>query len=232
MTIYFNNVTKTYKDFSLSIPELHIKTGEVVKLFGKNGAGKTTLLRLIVDLVEVENGIVTIDGMETSKTAAWKKSTACFLDDSFLIKYLEVQEYYKLLYNFYSIPSKSASEVNELAGNFLDMYSLKDKRIENLSTGNQVKVGVLGTLLVEPKLLILDEPIANLDPESRIILISLLKRYKANNDCTIILSSHDLNVTNRITGRSIILDNGAIKYDQYDQKNNLEKIQQHFNNSL
>lgn len=228
MTVIFDRITKSYGTFCLDIPRLQLNSGEVIKLYGNNGAGKTTMLRLIVDLVEADGGTITLDGINPATTDKWKKNVASYFDESFLIQYLKVKEYFDFLFNVYKKPGMKLDEIDEKYGDFFAATDYKNKKITDLSTGNKVKVGVLGTLMLDARLLILDEPMANLDPKSRINLVSLIKDYSTRKKCTVIVSSHDLDITNRIPGRSIILENGKLVYDDPDTVNNSDKITSYF----
>ena len=225
MKIKIKNVEKIYPKFRLTIPEFNIEEGETIKLYGNNGAGKTTFLRLILDLIDKEKGTIYINNKSNNTFSNWKKKTASFLDESFLIQYLKVKEYFEFLADVYKVSKKTTSEISLLAQNFLDIEPILDVKINSLSTGNKVKVGILGTLLVDANLLIFDEPTANLDPKSRSSFISLIKKYRQENTCTIIISSHDLNTTYSIDGRNIILDIGEIAYNELDSSSSRKDIE-------
>ena len=92
--ILIENLTKKYEDKeALNIPKLSIKKGEKFGLVGNNGAGKTTLFNLILDLVKPNSGQVLNNDIAVNKSEAWKKHTAAFIDESFLIGYLTPEEY-------------------------------------------------------------------------------------------------------------------------------------------
>ncbi len=228
MNIHFSDVKKSYRGFTLDVGQLHIKTGETIKLFGNNGAGKTTFLRLILDLISADNGVVKIDEKNVAMHFEWKKNTGSFLDESFLLPFYNSIEYFNFLNDIYKRNLPEISEyINQLDGLFGEDFDL-NKRIGTLSTGNKVKVGIAGVLLIKPKLLILDEPFANLDPRSKLNLIDILKSYKFKHpDTVIILSSHELDITNRISGRTIVLDRGRIVLDKSSNligTDDLEKV--------
>lgn len=226
MNIECVNLLKEYPNFVLKIDELNIAKGEVIKLYGNNGAGKTTLLYLILDLINRTGGHVLLDGEINSKVSEWKKKTASYLGESFLIQFLKVSEYLNLLCDVYKIDKKQIEELYKYVIEFTDVKEIEHIRISKLSTGNKVKIGILGTLLVQPDLLILDEPTANLDPRSKVNLIKLLKDYSEKNNATILISSHDLDIVNRLKGRSLVLSNGSIVYDQIDGKTSIGELEE------
>lgn len=215
MNIQFSDIKKSYPGFTLDIGQLHIKSGETIKLYGNNGAGKTTFIRLILDLISAGTGVVKIDGQNVAKHFEWKKNTGSYVDESFLLPFYNSIEYFNFLNDIYKRDQIEISEyLNQLDGLFGEDFDLR-KRIGTLSTGNKVKVGIAGAILIKPQLLILDEPFANLDPRSKLNLVDILKSYKFDHpDTTIILSSHELDITNRISGRTIVLDRGRIVLDK------------------
>ena len=89
MDIEINNLVKSYNKIEvLNISSLSIKKGEVFGLVGNNGAGKTTFIRLLLDLIQSASGNVLINGKKVGKYESWKKNTASFIDDTFLIPFL------------------------------------------------------------------------------------------------------------------------------------------------
>lgn len=224
MNIQIHKLVKKYSDFTLSIPGLDITRGELIKLYGNNGAGKTTLLQALLDLIELDEGEITIDGLINTEFGDWKYQITSYFDESFLMTYLKVEEYFKLICSLYH-KTYLEDKITKLAEDFFDYVQWKDKRISKLSSGNKLKVGILSTLITNSKLVILDEPLANLDPRSKIKFIELIQQYQKENSATIIISSHDIDITHRLKGRNIILDNGSIAYDQNDSPSSKKKIE-------
>jgi ABC-2 type transport system ATP-binding protein len=233
MSIKINNLVKRYTDFSLSIDNLIIESGELVKLYGNNGAGKTTLLQSILDLIEIDEGSIKIGGEKNTEFGDWKYHTASFLDESYLMNYLSVCEYLELVSNLYK-KSSSDSKINSFAEGFFDYNQQKNKNISELSSGNKLKVGILSTLITEANYVLLDEPLANLDPRSKNKFIELINKYKKDYKATIIVSSHDIDTTNRLAGRNLILENGKLIFDKADVeslKQDIELVLTGLNNS-
>lgn len=226
MNIECINLLKEYSNFRLKIDGFNIEQGEIIKLYGNNGAGKTTLLYLILDLVNSTRGHVLLNGECNSKSSAWKEKAASYFGESFLIQYLKVSEYLKLLCDVYKIDKKEIEKFYKQVKYFTDMKEIEHIKISKLSTGNKVKVGILGTLLVQPNLIILDEPTANLDPKSKLNLIKLLKDYSEQKKVTIIISSHDLDIVNRLKGRSVVINDGSIIYDKQDQTTSIDELEE------
>lgn len=199
---------------AVNIPALSIDNGEIVGFVGNNGAGKTTLLRLILDLLKPSNGNILIDGADVSISSIWKKTTGSYIDTGFLIEYLTPEEFFALIASVYKI-SKETMELrlhnferfmnNEILG--------QRKYIRSFSAGNKQKVGILASMLMNPELLILDEPFNFLDPSSQIVIKRLLKTLNAECGTTIIISSHNLEHIIDVSSRILLLERGTIVKD-------------------
>lgn len=215
--ILLNTVQKKYGNkLVLSIPNLTLKDG-IIGIVGNNGAGKTTLFYSILNLIKLNAGIVKIDDFEV-KEEKWKKSTGVFLDDCFLIPYLNCREYLNLVANLHGVDSDSLEIKLKLFDSFLD--SIPDMRIQisKLSKGNQKKIGLVGALLNENRLTILDEPFVNLDPKSQWELQNIILKIKnKNNNQMFLIASHQLDHISKISDKVIVLKSGEI-IDSIDRK--------------
>jgi ABC-2 type transport system ATP-binding protein len=217
MSIVISNLQKQYDaNFTLDIPSLNIGDGELVGLVGNNGAGKTTLLRLILDLIEATQGRVENNGHSVSGSEQWKWWTGSFLDRSFLIDFYTPEEHFGFIAEVYHIAQDEL--MNRLA-HFLPLMNDeildKGKILHDFSMGNRQKIGIIGAMLINPKILILDEPFNFLDPSSQHIVADLLQKMHRENGTTIILSSHNLSFVNDICTRILLLDKGRIMMDHF-----------------
>ena len=215
MDIKIYNLKKTFgPKVAVDIEEFCINSGEILGLVGNNGAGKSTLFRLILDLVKADTGKVLSGGIDVSTTEDWKDWTGAYVDDSFLIDYLTPDEYFQFIGK---ISGRTEDEVNEHLNSF-DHFMAgevrgQDKLIRNLSAGNKQKVGIIGAMLLNPQVLILDEPFNFLDPSSQSAMKRLLVDYNKTTGATIMVSSHNLQHTVDISSRIALLENGVIIRD-------------------
>ena len=228
MKIVIENLKKTFGDkTAVDISRYEIESGQMLGLVGNNGAGKSTLFRLILDLVKADAGRVLMQpsndelfqGMargtvDVSATEEWKDWTGAFVDESFLIDYLTPDEYFQFIGR---ISGRTQEEVDTfLAGHEQFMageVTGQKKLIRNLSAGNKQKVGIIGAMLLQPKVLILDEPFNFLDPSSQSAIKRLLREYNAQTGATILVSSHNLQHTVDICPRIALLEHGVIIRD-------------------
>lgn len=228
--ISIHNIAKHYNGVQvLHIDNLEIKKGERVGLVGNNGAGKTTLFSLMLDLIQADTGEISINGVKVQESENWKYFTGSFLDESFLIGYLTPEEYFYFIGDLYGM---SKVDVDGFIAQFAAFFNGEilghNKYIRDLSKGNQKKVGIVGALIGNPELLILDEPFANLDPSSQFRLKDLIRQLMNESGMTILISSHDLSHTVEISDRIIALEKGKIVKDLTTSPETLEELKAFF----
>lgn len=223
-------LTKSYNnEVVLNIPDLSIERGRSFGLVGNNGAGKTTLYRCLLDLIEPDQGEVFLRDIPVAKDESWKDFTGSFIDEGFLIDYLTPDEYFGFIAKLHNI---SGEELEHSLTGYEDFFKGeirgKKKYIRDLSKGNQKKVGIVGALLGNPDLLILDEPFANLDPSTQYQLRDQLKKLDEETDITMLISSHDLVHVTEFCQRIVILDKGEIVKDIHTTSETLRELEDFF----
>ncbi|MDF1694530.1 MAG: ABC transporter ATP-binding protein [Saprospiraceae bacterium] len=228
MLLEFNNVTKTYgKTTVLNIENLSIDKGECVGIVGNNGAGKTTAFSLILDLIKASEGSVLTKGSDVSKTEDWKSYTSAFLDETFLIDFLTPNEYFDFVGGLHNW---SKGEVKEFIHQFEEFFNGEilgvKKYIRDLSKGNQKKVGIVGSLIGNPEIIILDEPFASLDPSTQIRLKKIIRERLDKH--TFLISSHDLTHVAEVCSRIVILEKGNMIMDNLKTEETIQKMTEYF----
>jgi ABC-2 type transport system ATP-binding protein len=228
--ITINNLSKTYgKATVLHIENLEIPKGETFGLVGNNGAGKTTLFSLMLDLIQPTTGFVSIDGIKVNESEAWKNKVSAFVDDSFLIGYLTPEEYF---YFIGELRGQNKASVDEFLKQFHDLFNGEivnsGKYVRDLSKGNQKKVGIVGAIIGNPEIIILDEPFANLDPSTQIKLKNLIKELSKQDGVTFLISSHDLSHTTEVCNRIVVVNKGQLVKDILTNPETLKDLEQYF----
>lgn len=228
--ITIQNISKIYGDRKvLDIPTLEIPKGESFGLVGNNGAGKTTLFSLLLDLIEPSSGFISIDGIKVNESELWKTKVSAFIDETFLIGYLTPEEYF---YFLGELRGQNKATVDEFLKHFTDFFNGEilnaKKYIRDLSKGNQKKVGIVGALVGNPEIIILDEPFANLDPSTQIKLKKLIKDWRQNEQVTFLISSHDLAHTTEVSNRIVLLNRGVIVRDIQTSPETLQELENFF----
>lgn len=222
MNLIIDNLKKTFGDkIALNIDKYIVHSGEIIGLVGNNGAGKTTLFRIILDLLQPDNGTasVEVDGKVyvTSKCEEWKSYTGAYIDSGFLIEYLTPEEYFYFIGKVNGFDKETVDAELSKFEHFMNGEVVgQNILIRNLSAGNKQKVGIIAAMLHKPQLLILDEPFNFLDPSSQLAMKFLLESYNKETGCTIIVSSHNLTHTLDICTRVTLLEHGVVLKD-YDK---------------
>ncbi|MFL2603177.1 MAG: ABC transporter ATP-binding protein [Cryomorphaceae bacterium] len=229
--IKFNNISKTYsKQTVLDVESLEIQPGQAFGLVGNNGAGKTTLFSTLLDLIKPSTGEVLNNDINVRTSEDWKSFTSAFLDESFLISYLMPEEYF---YFVGELRNFSKNEVDEFLKQFEDLFNDEilggKKYIRDLSKGNQKKVGIVAALIGNPKVVVLDEPFANLDPTTQIRLKKIIKNLSQKDDVTVLVSSHDLQDVTEVSDRIVLLEKGMIIKDIKKTQKTLKDLETYFN---
>lgn len=235
MEITITNLAKKYKEnIVLDIANLTIQSGEIIGLVGNNGAGKTTLMRLILDLIAATNGTVTSGGKRVDEDMEWKKYTGSFLDGSFLIDFYTPEEYFAFIAELYGI---SSTEMNTRLSEHEVLMNGEimgqKKMLHEFSMGNRQKIGIIGAMITNPKVLILDEPFNFIDPTSQIIVAEKISKMNEEMGTTVIVSSHSLSSINDISTRILLLEKGKVIMDKHHTPGYTDiELETYFKNSI
>ena len=209
------------------IAHMNIVAGEHIGLVGNNGAGKTTLISLMLDLIKADRGAVLFDGENVAQSDNWKSSVAAFIDETFTIDYLTPDEYFTFVGRIRGIGKEELQTRLDKFEQFFNGAILDQKKyIRDLSKGNKKKVGIAGALIANPRVLYLDEPFANLDPSSQIILQRMIANLR--DEMTILISSHDLTHISEVCERIIVVENGKIVKDLETSANTRHELRSYF----
>lgn len=225
MMIELNNLKKQYGDaVVLDVPSLSINEGELVGLVGNNGAGKTTMMRLMLDLIQASSGNVRIDSKDVAINPVWKTFTGSYLDSTFLIDFYTPEEFFGFVAEAYDIPGP------ELQARLREYETLMNgevlgtkKLIHDFSNGNRQKIGIIAAMLINPRVLILDEPFNYLDPSSQIVVAKLIRKMNRELGTTVVVSSHNLTSINDICNRILLLDKGRILMDKAHEPGSIDR---------
>lgn len=225
-----SNLSKKYNGTTvLHIENLDIPKGQSFGLVGNNGAGKTTFFSLLLDLIQPTSGHIKNNSVLVHESEEWKPFTSSFIDESFLIGYLTAEEYF---YFIGELRGQNKADVDALVSQFADFFHgeiLNQKKyLRDLSKGNQKKVGIVGALIGNPEVIILDEPFANLDPTTQIRLKKIIKDLAETKGVTVLISSHDLMHVTDVCERIVVLEKGEIIKDLSTSEATLRELEAHF----
>lgn len=209
--IEFQNVSKTYgatqalKDLNLSIQE-----GQIVGLIGHNGAGKSTTIKSLVSVINPTAGKILVDGLDlASHRLRIKQKIGYVADSPDLFLRLTAQEFWDLVAASYGLNSQ---DYEKRLVDLLHLFDFADHRyevIETFSHGMRQKVFVIGALLSDPDIWVLDEPMTGLDPQAAFDLKQLMRAH-ADKGKTVLFSTHVLEVAEQLCDRLAILKKGEL----------------------
>jgi len=200
-------LTRTYGDAGIRDVDLELKDGEVLGLVGPNGGGKSLLLLLLAGLVEPEAGEATLDGTPVHELAQRSAGAVGLITAEPglypLMTGWENLEFFGGLYGM------SAAIVRDKAAPLAADLGLErlDQRVATCSSGMKQKVSLLRALLMSPRLLLLDEPTANLDPRSAQVIWATVRKG-AEAGLAVVLATHDLRAAEQICDRVAYVDGG------------------------
>jgi len=207
------DVSKSYGSIqALHDVSFHVDAGEIIGLLGPNGAGKTTMMRVLTGYLQPDSGQVTVDGLDVLRDTLEVQQRIGYLPENApLYPELSVQAYLKMIADLRQLPP--ADQPARLSG-AIRATALADhltRPIGELSKGYRQRVGLAQTILHQPKVLILDEPTAGLDPTQIVEVRRLIRRLAQHS--TVLLSTHILSEVEATCDRVIILLNGQVKAD-------------------
>ncbi len=213
------------KEKALDNISITINPSTITGIIGPNGAGKTTLLKIIGLLYQPTNGSVLIENKDPwsdpALLAAMRKQVVYVHEKPVMIR---GTVWDNLIYplKIREIPISRAKEKITHITRILELTKLLDKNARKLSTGQKQLVGIARALIVDPQVLVLDEPFSNLDYNRKKLLGQLLKDL-ASQGRTIVFASHDTLTTEVISNTLIVLDNGKVVIHG-EPKNIIQKL--------
>ena len=187
-----------------------VRRGTITGLLGRNGAGKTTTIRMITGIFLPDSG--TIEWLGDGSGAPFRDRIGYLPEERGLYKQMKLVE---LLLFLAEIKGKKPAEIRPKIDGWLERLELTDKRdskVEELSKGNQQKIQLIGTLLHDPDLIILDEPQSGLDPVNMVLVRNLLRDLR-NDGKTILLSTHMMAEAERMADEIILIHRGQVVLD-------------------
>ncbi|ETI88467.1 ABC transporter ATP-binding protein [Clostridium butyricum] len=214
MSIDIKGLEKRFNEKTIALNNINLNIGKgIFGLLGKNGSGKTTLMRIITTLMEPTKGNINILGLEYNKKNYEKiKKNIGYLPQEFGFyrdfTVLEIMNYLSILNNIDNSVKKD--KIKKILNN-VGMYDCRDKKYKQLSGGMKRRVGLAQAMLNEPKILIVDEPTAGVDPQERIKIRNLLNEYSQNN--TVLFSTHIVEDIESTCNNLAILNEGNLVFN-------------------
>jgi iron(III) transport system ATP-binding protein len=206
--------------------DLAIKPGEFFAFLGPSGCGKTTLLRLIAGFNQADSGSVLIGGRDISSLPPWKRDVGMVFQSYALWPHMSVARNVAFGLEERGVARDEVRRRVALALDLVGLGHLGERRPSQLSGGQQQRVAVARTVAIEPKVLLLDEPLSNLDAKMRVQVRRELRDLQQRLGLTTIFVTHDQEEANTICDRIAVMDDGVIQQvgtpmELYERPSNL-----------
>lgn len=207
-----NNLKKTFNDLiAVDNLNLDIKKGEIYAMIGPNGAGKTTTVKMLVGILPPTEGLVEIAGYDIQKEPIKAKKKIGYISDSpYVYPYITGREFLEFVAEIYKVDN-SDKKIEKLLKIF-PVKEIIDGYFKDFSRGTKQKLTILATLLHEPEVLIIDEPILGLDPQSTQITEKILKDFRKKGG-SVFICTHTLSFIENLTDRIGVIDKGKIIFE-------------------
>ena len=220
LSLSYGNV-EVLKDVNLSIVE-----GEFFTFLGPSGSGKSTLLRAIAGFGPRPKGRILIQGQDVVQQPPWKRDLGMVFQSYALWPHMTVRKNVAFGLEERKVPRREINMRVDAALDLVGLRNLADRRPSQLSGGQQQRVALARTIVVEPKMLLLDEPLSNLDSNLRIQLRREIRELQQKLKLTTIFVTHDQEEANTLSDHMLILNDGVIQQvgtpmDLYDNPVNL-----------
>ena len=208
------NVSKSYNGKIKAVDNLDLKIndGEIFGFIGPNGAGKTTTIKMLTGILNSDSGTIKINGIDMSeKPLECKKEFAYVPDSPDMFLKLKGLEYLNFMGDIYQVPKEIRKEkIKNLTKRFEMDVALSDQ-LQSYSHGMRQKIIIIGALLHDPSVWILDEPMTGLDPKASFLLKEMMREH-AQNGKTVFFSTHVLEVAEKLCDRVAVINNGKILF--------------------
>jgi ABC-2 type transport system ATP-binding protein len=208
------NVTKSYNGTVKAVDQMNLTVpkGEIFGFLGPNGAGKTTTIKMITGITRPDQGEITINGKNIRSEALEAKRQFGYVPDSpDLFLRLKGLEYVSFIADIYEVPQEvRGKRILQLADRF-DMKNALGDPIQSYSHGMRQKIMIMGALIHQPEVWILDEPLTGLDPKSSYTLKEMMREH-ADSGRSVFFSTHVLEVAEKLCDRVGIINKGKILF--------------------
>ncbi|WP_044565171.1 ABC transporter ATP-binding protein [Anaerococcus provencensis] len=232
--IEVKNFTKAYSNGKIAVDDISfdVRNGEIFGFLGPNGAGKSTTIKSIVGINSITSGSITMGGLTMDEDPiSYKKQFSYVPDNPELFENYSGYEYINFLADIYGIDEQTRKERLDYYLEFFDIRMAMGDQIETYSHGMAQRLALIGALINDPDLLILDEPMVGLDAKSAYNLKNIL-RQRAKDGKSIFFSTHVMSVAQELCDRIAIINKGKIialgTFDeiknQSNHKENLEAV--------
>jgi len=210
--IEIKNVCKSFGNLkAVNELSLQVQNGQLFSFLGPNGAGKTTTIKMMTGLMTPDSGQILLDDISMTDDPIEAKRISGYIPDApNLYEKMTGIEFLQLVGNLYKMDAELLPQKIDYFAERFDMQSWLNDRIEGFSRGMKQRVAFASAVIHDPRILIIDEPMVGLDPQT-IRIIKLFLREKVNEGTTVFLSTHDLHTAQELSDVIAIINKGEIK---------------------
>ena len=213
--IELTDVSKTFGEtVAVDNLSLRVEPGEIFGFLGPNGAGKTTTIKMMTGLYRPTKGRLVIGGYDIAVEPLKAKALIGYIpDEPFVYEQLTGVEFLSFIGAVYGIPEPERRRRIEKLLRIFPIAEVVDGYFGDFSRGTKQKITILAALLHEPRVLIIDEPMVGLDPQSVRIVKDLLRDFVAGGERAVLMSTHSLNIAESVCGRIAIINRGRLQQE-------------------
>jgi len=208
-----SNVSKTYGNNTVKAVDsinLEVASGQILGFIGPNGAGKTTAIKMITGILKPDEGNITVNGNDISiDPLAAKQSFGYVPDSPDMFLRLKGLEYLNFMGDMYQVDEATRQEKITSMGETFEMTGALSGRIQSYSHGMRQKIIIMGALMHNPAVWILDEPLTGLDPRSSFQLKEMMRKHADAGNC-VFFSTHMLEVAEKLCDKIALINKGKI----------------------
>jgi len=210
--VSLQDLTLAYGD-SIAVPNLNldIHHGELIALLGPSGCGKTTTMRAIAGLMSVKSGTIEIDGQDVTRVAANKRGIGLVFQSYALFPHLSAFENAAFGLRLRRLSGDEILRRTHAGLAIVGLSELADRKPSEMSGGQQQRLALARSLVMEPKVLLLDEPLSNLDAKLRVELRTELQRIQKETGVTMVFVTHDQTEALALADRIVLMRDGCIE---------------------
>ena len=210
MDIQIENLVGSYGEkIALEIPKLHIPTGSFIGIIGPNGAGKSTLINLMAGMTFPNKGKILYDGTSLRENPGLYKEMTLIFQKPYLFR-RSVYENVAYPLKIRGVPPATIEKRCDALLDSLGLTPLREQLATTLSGGEAQKLALARGLVFEPRLLMLDEPTANIDPQSVMLMEKVLRDFYHRTGSTILIITHNIRQARRLTNEVFYIDQGQL----------------------
>lgn len=233
--IKINNLSKVYAKTGKRAADnvtLQVNEGEIFGFLGPNGAGKSTTIKCLTGIIPFEEGSIQICGYDIRNDDIKAKSCIGFVPDNHMVyDKLTGKEYAYFMSDIYGVSDSARKERLQYLAELFELTEAINNPINSYSHGMKQKISIIGALIYDPKVWVLDEPLTGLDPKSAYQLKELMREHVKKGNC-VFFSSHVLDVVEKLCDRIAIINNGQIitvcTLDELKEKRNDMSLESFF----